>query len=149
VAEIVAQDPNVASTNVMVGSIGNNGGTMNAGRIWVELKPRSERPLSVDQLIADMRPKGAQSPGIRAFMTNQPPINLGAGQGGQRALYQFTLQDTDTAELYKFAPIMEEKRGGTAGIEDVSTDLLLKNPQVTVQMDRNRVSTLGLTANQV
>ena len=72
-------------------------------------------------------------------MTNQPPINLGAGQGGQRALYQFTLQDTDTAELYKYAPIMEEKIRGMPGLEDVSSDLLLKNPQVTVEMDRNKV----------
>jgi HAE1 family hydrophobic/amphiphilic exporter-1 len=82
-------------------------------------------------------------------MTNQPPINLGSGQGGQRGLYQFTLQDTDTAELYKYAPIMEEKIRGISGLEDVSSDLLLKNPQVTVDMDRNKVSTLGLTANQV
>ena len=82
-------------------------------------------------------------------MTNQPPINLGAGQGGQRALYQFTLQDTDIAELYKYAPIMEEKMRQLPGLEDVSSDLLLRNPQVTVDMDRNRVSALGLTANQV
>ena len=85
----------------------------------------------------------AQIPGIRAFMTNQPPINLGAGQGGQRALYQFTLQDTDTAELYKYAPIMEEKIAASPGLEDVSSDLLLKNPQVTVEMDRNRVVHAG------
>ena len=149
VAELVAQDPNVASTNVMVGSIGNNAGTMNSGRIWVELKPRQDRKLSVDELIADLRPKVAQIPGIRAFMTNQPPINLGAGQGGQRALYQFTLQDTDTAELYKYAPLMEEKMRQLPGLEDVSSDLLLRNPQVTVDMDRNRVAALGLTANQV
>jgi hydrophobic/amphiphilic exporter-1 (mainly G- bacteria), HAE1 family len=149
VAEIVAKDPNVASTNVMVGAIGNSGGALNSGRIWVELKPREQRTLSVDQAIAELRPKVAQVPGIRAFMTNQPPINLGAGQGGQRALYQFTLQDTDIAELYKYAPMMEEKIRQLPGLEDVSSDLLLKNPQVTVDMDRNKVSTLGLTANQV
>ncbi len=93
--------------------------------------------------------RSSQIPGIRAFMTNQPPINLGSGQGGQRGLYQFTLQDTDTAELYKYAPVMEEKIRGIAGLEDVSSDLLLKNPQVTVDMDRDKVSALGLTANQV
>src|SRR6266540_4296657 len=88
-------------------------------------------------------------PGMRVFMTNQPPINLGAGQGGGRALYQFTLTDTDTAELYKWAPILEEKIRQLPGLEDVSSDLLLKNPQVSVEMDRNKVSALGLTANQV
>jgi HAE1 family hydrophobic/amphiphilic exporter-1 len=149
VAALLQNDPNVYMANIMVGAIGNNGGALNTGRIWVELKPRDERNMSVDDVIAALRPKVAQIPGIRAFMTNQPPINLGAGQGGQRALYQYTLQDTDTAELYKYAPIIEEKIRQIPGIEDVSSDLLLKNPQVTVEMDRNRVSTLGLTANQV
>jgi hydrophobic/amphiphilic exporter-1 (mainly G- bacteria), HAE1 family len=149
VASVIAKDPNVYMANVMVGAIGNNGGALNTGRIWVELKPREERNISVDQLIASLRPKVGQIPGIRAFMTNQPPINLGAGQGGQRALYQFTLQDTDTAELYKYAPIMEEKMRGISGLEDVSSDLLLKNPQVTVEMDRDKVSALGLSATQV
>ena len=145
----IASDPNVAMTFVMVGAIGSSGGALNTGRGWIELKPRDERQMSVDQVIASLRPKVAQIPGIRAFMTNQPPINLGAGQGGQRALYQFTLQDTDTAELYKWAPVMEEKMRGLAGLEDVSTDLLLRNPQVTVDMDRNKVAALGLSANQV
>jgi HAE1 family hydrophobic/amphiphilic exporter-1 len=149
VAAVIAKDPSVYMANVMVGAIGSNGGALNTGRIWVELKPRDERNISVDQLIASLRPKVSQIPGIRAFMTNQPPINLGAGQGGQRALYQFTLQDTDTTELYKYAPIMEEKMRGIAGLEDVSSDLQLKNPQVTVEMDRDKVSTLGLSATQV
>jgi HAE1 family hydrophobic/amphiphilic exporter-1 len=149
VADMLAKDPNVASTNVMVGAIGNSGGSLNAGRVWVELKPRDQRDVSVDELIAQMRPKVAQIPGIRAFMTNQPPINLGAGQGGQRALYQFTMQDTDTAELYKFAPMVEEQIRQLPGLEDVSSDLQLRNPQVTVEMDRNKVSALGLTATQV
>ncbi|HKF68222.1 MAG TPA: efflux RND transporter permease subunit [Vicinamibacterales bacterium] len=145
----ISSDPNVMMTFVMVGAIGSSGGALNTGRGWIELKPRDQRQMSVDQVIASLRPKVAQIPGIRAFMTNQPPINLGAGQGGQRALYQFTLQDTDTAELYKWAPVMEEKMRGLAGLEDVSTDLLLRNPQVTVDMDRNKVAALGLTANQV
>jgi len=149
VAEMLTKDPNVASTNVMVGAIGNSSSALNTGRVWVELKPRDQRNLSVDQAIAALRPKVAQIPGIRAFMTNQPPINLGSGQGGQRALYQFTMQDTDTAELYKYAPLMEEKARQLPGLEDVSSDLLLRNPQVTVDMDRNKVSALGLTANQV
>ena len=126
VASLLAKDPNVYMANVMVGAIGNNGGALNTGRIWVELKPRADRNISVDQLIAQLRPKVSQIPGIRAFMTNQPPINLGSGQGGQRGLYQFTLQDTDTGELYKYAPIMEEKIRGISGLEDVSSDLLLR-----------------------
>ena len=62
VASVLAKDPNVYMANVMVGAIGNNGGALNTGRIWVELKPRAERNVSVDQLIASLRPKvGADS----------------------------------------------------------------------------------------
>jgi HAE1 family hydrophobic/amphiphilic exporter-1 len=148
VADIIASDPDVGTVNVNVGSIGNSGGALNTGRVWVELKPRAERKASVDQTIAALRPKLAVIPGIRVFMTNQPPINLGGG-GGSRALYQFTLQDTDTKELYKWSPILEDKIRQIPGLEDVSSDLQLKNPQVTVEMDRNKVSALGLTATQV
>jgi HAE1 family hydrophobic/amphiphilic exporter-1 len=77
--------------------------------MFVELKPREERPETVDEVIARLRPVLAQIPGVRVFMVNQPPINLGGGGGGQRALYQFTMQDTDTAELYKWAPVLEAK----------------------------------------
>ena len=79
--------------------------------------------------MADLRPKLAQVPGVRVFMVNQPPINLG-GQLGPRSTYQFTLQDTDTAELYRAAPLLEEKMRGCPGIEDVNSDLRLNNPQI-------------------
>ena len=81
-------------------------------------------------------------------MTNPPPINLG-GQNGGRATYQFTLQHTDTAELYRWAQVAEDKIRQMRGFEDVSSDLLLKNPQVSLEMDRDKVSALGLSVNQV
>jgi len=146
VAAIVQQDPNVSGASVNIG-FGGNGGS-NTGRLFVELKPRGERKLSVDQTIATLRPRLAQVPGVRVFLTNQPPINLG-GNNGARATYQVTLQDTDTSELYRYAPVFEDKIRAMTGVEDVSSDLLLKNPQVTVDMDRDKVSTLGLTVSQV
>ena len=150
VAEIVAKDPNIAQYQIQVGGGGGGGGGggLNTGRLMVELKPRAERELSVDQLIAALRPKLAQVPGIRAYMTNQPPINLG-GQQGARSLYQFTLQDTDTAELYQWAPIFEQKVREIPGIEDVSSDLQVKNPQVQIDLNREKIAILGLTVNQV
>src|SRR5204863_6781919 len=60
-----------------------------------------------------------------------------------------TLQDTDTDELYQWAPVMEAKMRDVPGIEDVSSDLQLKNPQVWIDMDRDKLTALGLTANQV
>jgi HAE1 family hydrophobic/amphiphilic exporter-1 len=147
VAAIFQDDPDVVSISSNVG-LGPAGGALNTGRVNADLRPRSVRKRSVDQVMAELRPKLAQIPGIRAYMVNQPPINLG-GQYGARSLYQFTLQDTNTAELYKYAPLLEAKVREIPGIEDVSSDLQIKNPQVTLSMDRDKVSALGLTANQV
>jgi HAE1 family hydrophobic/amphiphilic exporter-1 len=80
-------------------------------------------------------------------MVNQPPINISARQ--TRALYQFTLQDTDTDELYRVAPILEEKMKEMPDLQDVNTDLLINNPQISIEMNRDRISSLGLTVNQV
>src|SRR5436309_657448 len=147
VAEIVAKDPNVLAFSNNAGG-GPRGGALNTGQISIDLKPRSERELSVDQIMAELRPKLSQVPGVRVYMVNQPPINLG-NQGPQRSLYQFTLQDTDTEELYHWAPILEAKLRDLSGLEDVNSDLQLKNPQIRINMDRDRISAFGLTANQV
>ena len=148
-ADVLLSDPNVTSAGINVGQMGNNAtGGSNQGRMFVEVKPRAERDMSVDEIIASLRPKLAEIPGLRVFMVNQPPINLGGG-GQNRALYQFTMQDTDTAELYKWAPIFEARIRQTPGFEDVNSDLQLNNPQVTVEMNRDKLSTLGLTADAV
>ena len=141
VAAIFAADPNVAR-------IGANVGTGNSGRIFVDLKPREERTLNADAIIESLRPKLAQVPGMRTYMTNPPPVNLG-GQQGARSLYQFTLQDTNTDELYQWAPQLESKIRTLPSIQDVSSDLQLKNPQVQIDMDRKKIAALGLTVNQV
>jgi HAE1 family hydrophobic/amphiphilic exporter-1 len=146
VADVVGKDPNVLAYTMNIG--GPSGSALNAGRVNADLKARSDRALSVDQVIAELRPKMAQIPGVRVYMVNNPPINLGGTQGA-RSLYQFTLQDTDTAELYQWAPVLEDKMHNLATIEDVSSDLQIKNPQIQVQMDRDKISALGLTATQV
>jgi HAE1 family hydrophobic/amphiphilic exporter-1 len=145
--EIVAKDPNVLVFSNNAGG-GPRGGALNTGNISVDLKPRSERNKSVDQIIAELRPKLSQVPGVRVFLINQPPINLG-NQGPQRSLYQFTLQDTDTEELYHWAPILESKLRDLPGLEDVTSDLQVRNPQVRIDMDRDRIGALGLSVNQV
>ena len=149
VSEIVARDPDIVGfSNNVGGGGGGGGGQLNTGRMGIDLKPKSQRTRSVDQIIADLRPQVAKVPGVRVFMVNQPPINLG-GQQGARSVYQFTLQDTDTAVLYKSAPLLEARLKEIPGIEDVNSDLRLNNPQIQVDIDRERVSSLGLTVNQV
>jgi len=143
---IVGQDPNVASTNSSVGG-GPGGGGMNSGRIMIRLKERSERQLSADQVIQELRPKLSTLPGIRIFLQNPPPIRIGGY--GTRSQYQFALQSPDTEELYRYAPILEAKLRDLPGLDDVSTDLQIKNPQVNVLIDRDKASALGVTPQQV
>ena len=74
----------------------------NTGTLFLRLKPRHERELTADQVIQDLRPKLAQVPGIRAFLQNPPAISVGGRL--TKSQYQFTLQGTDTDELYRIAP---------------------------------------------
>ncbi len=147
-AEIVMAEPDIAGVSHNVGLVGNNAsGGINTGRFFVELVPRDQRTRSVEDVIASLRPKLAQVPGIRAFPVNPPAINLGGG--GNRPIYQFTLQDADTTELYRWAPVLEERVKQIPGLLDVNSDLKLDTPQVSVEMDRDKLSALGLTAGQV
>jgi hydrophobic/amphiphilic exporter-1 (mainly G- bacteria), HAE1 family len=147
-AEIVMAEPDIAGVSHNVGLVGNNAaGGVNSGRFFVELTPRDQRTRSVEDVIASLRPKLAQVPGIRAFPVNPPAINLGGG--GNRPIYQFTLQDADTTELYKWAPMLEQRVREIPGVLDVNSDLRLNTPQVSVEMDRDKLSALGLSASQV
>jgi HAE1 family hydrophobic/amphiphilic exporter-1 len=147
-AEIVMAEPDIAGVSHNVGLVGNNAaGGVNTGRFFVELVPREQRTRSVEDVIASLRPKLAQVPGIRAFPVNPPAINLGGG--GNRPIYQFTLQDADTSELYKWAPVLEQRVRQIPGLLDVNSDLRLNTPQVSVEMDRDKLSSLGLSASQV
>jgi HAE1 family hydrophobic/amphiphilic exporter-1 len=145
-AAIVAKDPNVESFFSSVG-VGGVGLTGNTGRIFMKLKPRSERPLSADQLIRDLRPKLARVPGIRVSLQNPPVIRVGGRLS--RSLYQFTLQSPDAPGLYRSAALFEEKLRGLPDFRDVGSDLQLQNPQLQVVFDRDKASTMGVTAQGI
>ena len=142
VAEIIRQDPNVRGFTSTVGQ-----GTASTGRLSIDLKPREERKLSADQVVEELRPKLAAIPGIRVYLQNPPVINIGGRQA--RAQYQFTLLSGDTTELYKGAQELEAKMRDLPMIADVSSDLQLTNPQITVELDRDRISAMGFTADGV
>ncbi len=143
VTAILEKDPNIAG---FTSSVGGMAGT-NGGRVNIDLKPRADRARTADEVIEELRPKVARVPGVRVYLTNPPPINIGGMR--TRSLYQFTLQDTDTTELYRYAPLLEEKIRQIPGLEDVSSDLQIKNPQVSVDLDRDRIAALGLTVDDV
>ena len=145
-AAIVAEDPNIA---VFMSAVGASGISVanNSGRMFMRLKPRSERKLSADEIIQELRPKVSQVPGIMMFMQNLPAIRI----GGQltKSQYQFTLQSPDTGELYHSAMEMESKMRALPQLQDVTSDLQINNPQVNIDINRDKASALGITAQQI
>jgi HAE1 family hydrophobic/amphiphilic exporter-1 len=146
IADIIAQDPNVEAFMSSIGAGGPNAAA-NAGRIFMRLKPRSERRLNSDEVIQELRKKTAGIVGIRIFMQNLPPIRI----GGQltKSQYQYTLQSPDTDELYKSAPLLEARLRAIPQLQDVTSDLLIKNPQVNLEIDRDKAAALGVSALQI
>ena len=145
-AAIVAKDQNVESFFSSVG-VGGVGLTGNTGRIFMKLKSRKDRPLSADELIRDLRPKLTRVPGIRVSLQNPPVIRVGGRLS--RSLYQFTLQSPDAPELYRNAALFEERVRALPDFRDVGSDLQLKNPQLQVVIDRDKMATMGITAQGI
>ena len=145
-AKIVREDPNVEGYNSTVGAGGPNL-TGNAGRMFIRLKPRRERKLNADQVIQQLRPKLAKVPGIQIFLINPPVINVGGRIS--KALYQFTLQSPNTQELYRYGALFESRLRAVPELQDVTSDIQLKNPQLNIEIDRDKAMTLGVSAQQI
>ena len=147
VADVIREHPHVEALFAsIVGTNAASGSTSNQGRIFIKLQPRQERP-GMDAVLADLRHRLAALPGVRVFLQELPTIRI----GGQltKSLYQFTLQSPNTDELYRYAREMEAKVRDLPGLQDVTSDLLLKNPQLNVVIDRDKASTLGISAEQL
>ena len=139
-AAVIGASPYVANYMSTVGGGGVNA-ALNSGRIFARLTDRKHRP-HVDQIIQELRPKLAQIPGINVFLQNLPPIRI----GGQltKSQYQFTLQSPNTSELYQYAPQLEQRLRGLPQLQDVTSDLQIKNPEVTVNIDRDKAAALNV-----
>jgi HAE1 family hydrophobic/amphiphilic exporter-1 len=145
-ADVLAKNPDVLDFMSTVAG-GQGVSATNQGRLFVQLKPRNQRSRSADQVIRDLQPKFAQIPGLRVYLTNPPPINVGGRQ--TKSQYQFTLQGTDLDELYDGSNALLGRIRQLPILQDVTTDLQISNPQVNVRIDRERASSLGVTAQQV
>jgi hydrophobic/amphiphilic exporter-1 (mainly G- bacteria), HAE1 family len=143
VAAIVAKDPNIDG---FMSSVGSGGGSGNQGRIIMGLKPRKDR-LTADEIVNELRPKLQGIPGMNVFMQVPPAIQIGARSA--KSLYQYTLQAPDIVALDSAAKRMEAKMRGISQIQDVTSDLQIANPQVVVDIDRDRAASLGVNATQI
>ena len=140
-SEFIAANPNIEHFTAFVGAASS------FGRIAAKLKPRSERKLTPEQVIEQLRPQMATIPGAQHFFSNPPLVRIG-GQNS-RSLYQFTMQAADLPTLYRSAADFEHRMHDIPGLEDINSDLQVATPQVTLDIDRDRASSLGINATQV
>jgi HAE1 family hydrophobic/amphiphilic exporter-1 len=144
VARIVKEHPHIEQLVSFIGASGSST-ILNNGRWFALLKPREGRPHA-NEIIQDLRPKLAAVPGMRVYPQIIPTIRIGQLT---KAVYQYTLQSPDTQELYHWAPLLNEKLRGLPGLQDVNSDLQLSSPQITVDIDRDKASTHGVTVDQI
>ncbi|HMF24731.1 MAG TPA: efflux RND transporter permease subunit, partial [Pseudolabrys sp.] len=145
VADIVRADPAVAYVNSTVGTGGPNS-VGNSGRMLVALKPRKERD-DLETIRARLRRNANVVPGLAIYF--QPIQNINLGGKLTKGYYQYTLQSNDTETLYRLAPEMRDKIAKIDGLLDVNTDLYVTNPQVTIEVDREKAAVYGVTVDQV
>jgi HAE1 family hydrophobic/amphiphilic exporter-1 len=166
---LMMADSNVENVMSFAGA-GGPGGGGNSGFFFLNLKARPSgrrqmvnwfkdrlhlpyphdpkfRYLDTDQVLEELRPRLFVVPGIMAFMQNPPPIEIGGRL--TKSQYQFTLQGPDTKELYPEALKLESELRSVPGLQDVTTDLQVSNPQVNVEIDRDKANALGVSAYQV
>jgi HAE1 family hydrophobic/amphiphilic exporter-1 len=146
VEEIVRNDKAVESVNSTVGAGGPNP-TTNYGRIFIVLKPKSVRKESSTQVIQRLRRTANTVPGISVTFQNVQNIRIVARLS--RSEYQYTLQSSDIETLYRVAMEMRDRLAGIEGLQDVATDLYIKNPQMIVEVDREKAAAYGITVDQV
>ncbi len=142
----VRKDPAVSGVVGFVGATGGNA-TENTGRMFIQLKPFSERDVSSDQVIQRLRPVAARLQGAKLFMQSGQDISVGGRLS--RTQYQYTLTDTNLDELTHWAPIFEQSMSKLPSLQDVASDQQIAAPHVAVKVDRDALSRLGITPQLV
>jgi hydrophobe/amphiphile efflux-1 (HAE1) family protein len=138
--EIIGKDPDVAT---WVGSVGAGGGqSVNTGRFFITLKPRSEREASADQVIARLRRQTAGVEGARLFLQAAQDIRVGGRSS--RSQYQYTLQDADLNELNEWAPKVLALLRKLPELADLSSDQQTNATTATLTIDRDQASRFGI-----
>jgi HAE1 family hydrophobic/amphiphilic exporter-1 len=146
VSAIIRKDKAVDYVNSTVGAGGPNP-TQNIGRMFIALKPRKERGENSTAVIQRLRRAANTVPGIAVYFQNIQNINITGRL--TKSEYQYTLQSSDIQTLYDAAPILRDKIARIEGLRDVTTDLYIKNPQVTIEVDREQAAVYGVTIDQI
>src|ERR1700726_883018 len=135
--DIVMSDPAVASMSANTG-----GGAENTGRMNVDLKPLQVRKVTVDQVIARLRPRLAVVPGATLFFRANQDITVGGRFSNSQ--YQYTLESENLADLQQWAPRVEAALRQLPGLRDVNSDQQTRGLQASLVIDRDTASRLGI-----
>jgi HAE1 family hydrophobic/amphiphilic exporter-1 len=142
---VMKASPHVVSYNFEV-SIGGSRPGINSSDLYIELKPRGERP-PIGEVIQELRRQAGAIPGLGVFLN--PAQNLSIGARPSKSLYQYTLQAGNLDDLYRFAPLVDQEIRKLSVLQDISSDLQIKSPQTILRIDRQKAAALGLTADQI
>jgi hydrophobic/amphiphilic exporter-1 (mainly G- bacteria), HAE1 family len=142
--EIVRKDPAIAHVAMSIGGTGNS---TNNGRMFITLKPRDQRNVNADQIIARLRPQLDKVEGAKLFLQSAQDVRVGGRSS--RTQYQYTMQDSDINELNEWAPKMLAKMQTLRELRDVATDQQTNGTTLTLTFDRDQASRFGLTAQSI
>jgi HAE1 family hydrophobic/amphiphilic exporter-1 len=147
VAAVIQRNENVEAVMSTAGQ--GTGGVVgeNVGRFIIRLKPRSERALTADEVIQQIRRDAAGLQGVRVFLSNPPAIRIGGSLS--TGDYQFVLSGTELRDLYRPAEELEAQLRTLPLITDVASNLELRNPEINVRILRDRASALGISSQQI
>ncbi|MEW6121176.1 MAG: efflux RND transporter permease subunit [Pseudomonadota bacterium] len=146
VADAVRGDPNVAYLVSTAGATGVSR-TTNSGRMFIALKPQSEGRPSAFNIIQDLRKRVSGIPGVKVFF--QPVQNINIGGVASKSQFQYTLQSSDSQALYPAATAMEDRLTALPQLRDVTSDLQITNPQLTINLEKDKAAALGITEEQL
>ncbi len=148
IAEQLRQDPAIDSLVSNVGGAASTSlGGNNYGQIVVHLKPRHERTELVNDIIKRIRPGLSQFPGIKVYPQNPPVVRIGGLVS--KSLYQYTLYSPDKASLYETAATLTAELSKLSTLEDVTSDLMIKSPQVSIEVDRDKAAAIQVNVSQI
>ncbi|HEV7309239.1 efflux RND transporter permease subunit [Ensifer sp.] len=146
VEAVFARSPYVAHVASTIGS-GGTSTALNTGRLFVELKPKGDRP-PLETVLANLRRELATIPGIQAFMS--PIQNLSVGSRASASQYQLVLQSLDQPQMNEWAQKLRDAMAADhAYFTDVNSDLQINAPQAQLKIDLDKAATLGVDASAV
>jgi len=143
ISQVLLEDPAIDTFSSFLGS-GYRSTSVNNGSFFLSLKPKSERKISADQVIARIRKKTSGIEGIRLILSSDQDIRVGS-RGGSKGQYQYALQSGDLEDLNQWTPKLMSALAQHPEIKDIDSDLQTRGLQTNVVVDRDAAARLGVS----